>query len=52
MYLPGFIRFNMDTRNMVSEVLLDLQKAFDSVDHGTLFMKFNAICVNYDIWDL
>lgn len=37
----------MDKGYLVGMVLVDSQKAFDSVDHGILLMKFKAIVLSY-----
>jgi len=42
-HLSDFIRFQMDSGNIVGMILLDLQKAFDTVDHVILILKFEAI---------
>ena len=47
-HLSDFIRFSMDQGQMVGMVLLDLQKAFDTVDHGVLLMKLHAIGLHAD----
>ena len=51
-YLTDKIRFNMDNGLMTSIVLMDLQKAFNTVNHEILLDKlqaigFNAHCVNW-----
>jgi len=42
-YLCDSIRFNMDAGLYTGVVLIDLQKAFDTVDHAILSSKLNAI---------
>ena len=42
------IRFQMDKSNIKGMVLLDLQKAFDTMDHGVLLMKLEATGLNAD----
>ena len=38
----------MDKSNLTGMVLLDLQKAFDTVEHGILLMKLETIGLNAD----
>ena len=47
-HLSDFIRFKMDEGQMVGMVLLDLQKAFDTVNHRILLMKLEAIGLHKD----
>ena len=48
-HLTHFIKFQMDQGNFVGMVLLDLQKAFDTVDHGILLMKPKALGLSQDV---
>ena len=48
-HLSDFIRFQMDSGNFVGMILLDLQKAFDTVDHVILISKLEAIGLGHDI---
>ena len=47
-HLSDHIRFKMDKSNLTGMVLLDLQKAFDTVDHGVLLMKLETTGLNAD----
>ena len=47
-HLSDNVCFLMDKSNITGMVLLDLQKAFDTVDHGVLLMKLEAIGLNAD----
>ena len=48
-HLTDFIRYEMDKGNIVGMILLDLQKAFDTVDHSILHMKLQASGLGNDI---
>ena len=48
-HLTDFIKFEMDKGHLSGMVLLDLQKAFDTVDHGILFMKMEALGLSQDV---
>ena len=48
-HLTDFIKFQMDQGHFVGMILLDLQKAFDTVDHGILLMKFKALGLSQDV---
>jgi hypothetical protein len=39
----------MDKGNLVGMILMDLQKAFDTVDHSVLIMKLEAIGLSTDV---
>jgi len=47
-YLSDYIRLHMDKGHLVGMVLLDLQKAFNTVDHGILIMKL----ISYEFYYL
>ena len=48
-YFTDLIRFRTDKGQYVGLVLLDLQKAFATVDHNILLMKLEAIVLNQDV---
>ena len=47
--LTDFIKFQMDQGQFVGMVLLDIQKAFDTVDHDILLMKLKTLSLSQDV---
>ena len=48
-HLTDFIKFQMDHGHFVGMVLLDLQIAYDTVDHGILLIKLKALGLSQDV---
>ena len=45
-HLTDQIRFDMDKGNYTGMVMIDLQKAFDTIDHNILLNKLKAISLD------
>lgn len=45
--LINFVEQNIDQNNYVSCIFLDLQKAFDTIDHNILYQKFTRIGIHH-----
>ena len=48
-HLTELIKFQMDSSYYFGMVLLDLQKAFDTLHHNILLMKLKALGLNQDV---
>ena len=48
--LSDYIKGEISHGNMVGMILIDLQKAFDTVDHGILIKKLESIGVSSTAW--
>ena len=48
--LTDYVKSEMSKGKLVGMVLIDLCKAFDTVDHGILIEKLHAIGVSSTLW--
>ena len=48
-HLTDFIKLQMNQGHFLGMVLLELQNAFDTVDHGILLMKLKALGLSQDV---
>ena len=48
-HLTDYFKLQMNEGNYVGMVLLDLQQAFDTVDHNIFLMKLEGIGLNQDV---